>query len=992
MDAPPTFVASRLQALRREAEKYLRQALQEKHERDASHQLALWLFLFHESSDVLVHSELVHPKLEMGNDATVMRSHILRGQGTIGFVLHTSDSEAVADTFDDPRGTVAVQDTLLRNYSWCGVCVHNTEGKPIGIVSFFPVSTELSYVDWPDEVIRDVQSTLRDFVVEHNEQFSLLCHLALARESNRLLTEAFRANPDSPFQSKVAAMLNRILMLGAPFGKLPAVLYLERRTLREARRQGHEYACGMPSFLRFNAARLRLDRLQHLQWTALTKAEESAEGVANFDAEEVATIPLVLRDNHLEPGLLLAVHVRRDGVKAKDVVEKLCKPWQELFKTIYKSYYLESTSDSISLKRRKVRSEAAALLFGEFSRLLLVKEAAVGGDQGMKETERAKLSLLSLEKFLQQESISGLGFEPIVDFLDDFDPLHEDLELLRAQVIGLSLWHRISEWLIERYQFDEPSEVEKLKASGNWRVLQRAAALGDSRPLQQYKPIDWHAVTDWTVSKISTKECTISWPEHSVTFSERDSFFPLDLQLCDEGLAAHFFDQQLGVPTFLSEGQESGSPCYLQYSNANDRLGGRHEILAREGNRIIAAGPWMPPTTTLETDAQITLVEFAKKELHVLLLNEYAIQATKASHKAGITAIMARNASHNLGSHVLARHSLRKIVGTARVDELECEIKDAQLLDRYLQGRMDLLAQISTDWPEWTEPARIVGEVLWGFLAQKILLQEIVASEGIGALEWEKVGKEWLGRSSGRNGGIGLNCLVVPRNAWEGFYPAGLEGRDCLELLHMKSAGDMPGAYRLEMVLRNDPLVAIPGGLTGWHAFYIIVENLIRNAAKHGRSSTVGGLSIVIEVLDDQSNKIHVRDNRWGRPLLRPAYLIRMYDDMSAAPDNLLETINDAFNTSVIDEDDGHLRRANWGLAEMKVAAAYLQRRGLDGLSFLSNTRDTKETERTTGNVAEPLADGAQGHTVIRAVRSPLGTLGYEFFLLRPTRLAVARR
>jgi SAM-dependent methyltransferase len=386
----------------------------------------------------------------------------------------------------------------------------------------------------------------------------------------------------------------------------------------------------------------------------------------------------------------------------------------------------------------------------------------------------------------------------------------------------------------------------------------------------------------------------------------------------------------------------------------------------------------------------------------------------------GTTSIISRNMSHNLGSHVLARHSggwENKASVQSTVYNLESStcsptssvydslegaidavfkkqwtaIKDDQQLDRWLQARMDFVAQVATEWPRWVDSAQLVGEIIWGMLRQRVLLREIVASEGIGSHEWAEDGTTALDGCTGTDEdskpssgkAIRLNCCKVSLDSW----PKKDEGRTKARALRNGHCIlCIPPDGKPTVNLANDIAVAIPGGLTGWHAFYVILENIIRNAAKHQNSGATGKdgaepLNIYIEILDDSTGKIHI-ENRpeeagW------PAWLVRVYDNISVLKKGkrLVTTTNDKLNEPIIDASGG-LNREHWGLAEMKIAAAYLQRRDLARLG--------EGGQSVTGNVKAPLHKGTQGSAIIRAIKSPLNTLGYEFFLLKPTRLAIA--
>jgi hypothetical protein len=402
------------------------------------------------------------------------------------------------------------------------------------------------------------------------------------------------------------------------------------------------------------------------------------------------------------------------------------------------------------------------------------------------------------------------------------------------------------------------------------------------------------------------------------------------------------------------------------------------------------------------------------------MLNLFANERRRALN-AATAAIISRNMSHNLGSHVLARHSVgwetehsvfgictqlgRSTCISAGSVDTQVEqaidaalkmqrtaIKDAQQLDRWLQARMDFVAQVATEWPRWVDSAQLVGEIIWGMLRQRVLLREIVASEGIGSHEWQPDGKTALDGCTGTDEdskqasgkAIRLNCCKVSLDSWPKKDKKRCTNASALRNAHCILC--IPPDGEPTVNLANDIAVAIPGGLTGWHAFYVILENIIRNAAKHQNSGATGKdgaepLNIYIEILDDSTGKIHI-ENRpeeagW------PAWLVRVYDNISVLKKGkrLVTTTNDKLNEPIIDASGG-LNREHWGLAEMKIAAAYLQRRDLARLG--------EGGQSVTGNVKAPLHKGTQGSAIIRAIKSPLNTLGYEFFLLKPTRLAIA--
>lgn len=419
------------------------------------------------------------------------------------------------------------------------------------------------------------------------------------------------------------------------------------------------------------------------------------------------------------------------------------------------------------------------------------------------------------------------------------------------------------------------------------------------------------------------------------------------------------------------------------------------------------------------------------------------------SLRSAVAAIMSRNMSHNLGSHVLARIASRGVMeqtqnkGVAEIlgmmykkpdegrnlaKEMIYWSKDAQLLALYVQQRMDFIAQVSSEWPAWTEPAYLLKNLVRGFLYQKHLLNFIAASEELGArLFHPRRHEENLKQYAGD---IRLHVFLAPEEVWA--EPGGAFHRK-------EEPGKTPVESRMDDILRcppkfylengdrqswnpwnhvllytpekgepmgettKDVLLAIPGGVVGYHAFYVILENIIRNAAKHGFAKAgTDHLDVVIEICYSSRQRIHIRAAN-GRRV--PAWLLRIYDNVSFVRKKYgrgevplwgerdgEKGINDRLGLSVI---QGGVKKEDWGLAEMKIAAGYLQQRSLEHIGKLEEAvTGRKIGELPRGELDKEMlnqadGDGKGGGAIIRAVESPIGTLGYEFYVLRPQTVGI---
>lgn len=170
-------------------------------------------------------------------------------------------------------------------------------------------------------------------------------------------------------------------------------------------------------------------------------------------------------------------------------------------------------------------------------------------------------------------------------------------------------------------------------------------------------------------------------------------------------------------------------------------------------------------------------------------------------------AVMSRNGSHNIGSHVLS--SLSHRIGT---------MPDDRSFFQYIQQRMGYIANVTTKFPDWMTPTMFVGEMMRTFFFQRHLLEYIADSEGLHAYSFrDSNGVSYADRQ--QTGTIKLCVRRVDRG-------------DKIKVNHFISY------HRVETdastPFSQDVSLAIPGGVVGQHAFFTILENIIRNAAKHG--------------------------------------------------------------------------------------------------------------------------------------------------------------
>ena len=196
----------------------------------------------------------------------------------------------------------------------------------------------------------------------------------------------------------------------------------------------------------------------------------------------------------------------------------------------------------------------------------------------------------------------------------------------------------------------------------------------------------------------------------------------------------------------------------------------------------------------------------------------------ESSLKSAVGAIMSRNGSHNIGSHVLA--ALSHNVGT---------MPDDQVLYQYIQHRMDYIATATTERPSWCQSTMFVGEMVKRFLSQRHLLNFICKSEGLRGYEFQSD----VAKAKVDGGRIRLHVRKVKVSIKEDKTVRGelIELDQVTKDFIKYSDWHGKGCDSDPIDLDGDVSLAIPGGIVGEHAFFTIIENIIRNAAKHDWSS-----------------------------------------------------------------------------------------------------------------------------------------------------------
>lgn len=349
-------------------------------------------------------------------------------------------------------------------------------------------------------------------------------------------------------------------------------------------------------------------------------------------------------------------------------------------------------------------------------------------------------------------------------------------------------------------------------------------------------------------------------------------------------------------------------------------------------------------------------------------LQDIKLQAIRAA----ISQVMARNTSHNIGSHVL-----NKLIGdlskikfstfklyqssatlTSKKNETTILLDQLSVFNNYLKCRLDYLSDVT----------------------------------------------------------FGTPLMQTTKKVNELF-----EDLDKVRLLLENISGLIDFHYKIEFKIPEDKVdlsIGIPNDILGCQAFYNIIENVIRNTAKHANKGHVGNESnpAVFTIEFKEANKQET-DNNLLKEELETYYEVNIYDNVPILEKpHILDTTqkdekgktekeyffsdtgnndtaiseidwlvyrqNKKINESILKENNT-LRASSLGLIEMEASACYLRK--ID-ITLLEN--DDYSIEFTKAN-----SYNAYGKAnIFKAVKisnpeKKENYLGYRFYVLKPTEI-----
>lgn len=293
----------------------------------------------------------------------------------------------------------------------------------------------------------------------------------------------------------------------------------------------------------------------------------------------------------------------------------------------------------------------------------------------------------------------------------------------------------------------------------------------------------------------------------------------------------------------------------------------------------------------------------------------FFILVNKESIRSAVSAIMARNMSHNLGSHFISntKNYFGKLADEVEDVQRKKDCRGIKHTLQYIQERMDFIATIVSSDRFPYSPVNVKSQIFdeltpdeFGFRHGKattnFLLDFLVYSETI---------------SKGTNKKYSSNKIELTLSL--------ITKEDNVIYRFGASPKNEDKEAREVFAKRN---LAVPGGILGRHAIFTIIENIIRNSSKHDKGSIPNSglnVSIRLNIVNDNLSNIIIFDNKNNAKKVK-------------------DTILELYQGTQILEENGSIDKGNKGLKEMLIATLWLNNVNLsDWLAKYDTLKNNKD-------------------------------------------------
>lgn len=783
--------------------------------------LQIILLSYQRTSDSIIYWSL-YPKDKI-KITLLERMSIRNGEGTVGFILRSKMPELVNNTFEDPRGIIAFEDEILGNKSWFGIpyfVENNIENDIDYIVSFSYDDYDFWNLDKANDLIKDTINIIE----KYRRELELLNKLKL----NKILQDIFL-----DVKSDNDTSVNRIAKITGILSSFSFLSYKQNNQLTKIKLNDLIVENRLLTFL--NWCEIMNDKCSECRGPSLdTVKMQNCRYYSHF-LQYLEPFKTCVINLDQENEFVLKLYYISDDQKE---VQIHSQPYIDFFAPLIEIYKKKDITDL----QKKILLEIIHQIVNQL--IIFLKshnESRIDNNHFNRYRELIKLIKI-IKKYFKKEIPFNFAF--IATVLTDLT------QNVKNKLLLIEFWQNKIEGIhIIAIKHDDRSYTsvfdtmeingDKFLESGSIRVLRRHDLIPKKADLKQiiYKPL------------IASAENRTIYKKGSKYIVEKDNeeLYEIVWQKCTElsqllGVYLNPFNIERKLESFIRNQQELSlkNNQFLGYTADNmvyksDENGWDREIhLALNNEKVIS------------DDIQYIL----KRYCQIVYETE---QKHKANIQSAIAAIMARNMSHNLGSHILSylKQKIKDIPSQWRnnlleINELEGDIngKNLQLkiskeiIDRleikeaekgeapfllglsrfinYLQERQDFIATVSTNYIPYSISTNfkdyIYDELNWD-------LRWVRHKDDSGNID-NFEGKE-------------INILLDNIARSEDLY------REHIHIFYktfngITKLGDFSKVFDELSAWEID----LPAGVVGRQAIFSIIENIIRNAAKHGKSSS----------------------------------------------------------------------------------------------------------------------------------------------------------
>lgn len=461
-------------------------------------------------------------------------------------------------------------------------------------------------------------------------------------------------------------------------------------------------------------------------------------------------------------------------------------------------------------------------------------------------------------------------------------------------------------------------------------------------------------------------------------------------------------------------------------------------VIPREINEVytkITGSAFLIFSDNVCKKAGILINKYCQDLLIECITSHYYDEIIETATRAAISQVMARNTSHNIGAHVM-----NKLIGDLNYDTLFKK-------NNYVSAELTTLySETIKKWNQEREKEK-KPELTEEEQKQKILLDQISIFNN-----YVKCRMDYLADIS-----FGTPLMQTNKYAYADLFKE--LDKVCLLLEHISGLDKWGFEIKFkkngeDLTDDNDLLVAIPNDILGTQAFYNILENIIRNTAKHSDKSKLEENEKVVftvnfiddvEKVDDYCNDVQCNGTTCDKAHRKEIENVRnefiaveVYDNIPVVGDakhlsndelkefkrmmgdkkpnhesfidNLVFSQNKKLNEDILQENK--LRSYSLGLVEMDASAAYLRKRPVEFINHRSYDIQYDESwSRNTEKNKEEGRDqvthrGTNCRHFLKAFKKTVDIekeengvkkteihnyLGYRFFLHRPAVVLVVK-